>query len=185
MEIIKKQEDLISNLQDAVNHYLSEGEIEAAQTYSNLLKTACESYKLLTAKGEIKEERNLFKFKGHHSTPEVSDELSKELGKQFEDYSQQRQMNYQKDMELKYQQEVKPVFSSYTYGDGADNPKIRASDGEGNWKYEQPNQIIVPPQQLIPNKYSNRTVQQVYQDVWQDEENEENDLSFQDYRRNV
>jgi hypothetical protein len=48
------------------------------------------------------------------------------------------------------------VVSQYSYGDGQDNPKIRANDSNGNWGGNgEPNEIITPPQQLINNYLKN------------------------------
>lgn len=47
-------------------------------------------------------------------------------------------------------QPSQPVVSQYSYGDGMENPKIRANDNYGNWVGNgEPNEIITPPQQLI------------------------------------
>ncbi len=155
--IIQKQEDTIAQLQLAIEHYLEEGNLELAFTYSELFKINCEAYKALVSSTEIKEEKPVFKFGKQAAQRNTT--LQTHLNK-----AEKLQLDYEEQMRSQYaqqqgQQQVQqreavrvfqPVVSQYSYGDGQDNPKIRANDNYGNWGGNgEPNEIVTPPQQLI------------------------------------
>lgn len=186
MSAIQRQEELIEKLQEAVSHYLNEGQFEIAKSYSELLKLACEAYRDL--KGEPKPQIQELAQRQPSKPFDFSSRTQPKINS-VQQQSVDSQMIYQQRMQAEYaynqsQQQPKTVISAYTYGDGADNPKIRASDGLGNWKYEEPNVVITPQQQLIPGKFQQPSQQQaqfIYEDAWSDDSN---DMSFQDPRRN-
>lgn len=187
MSAIERQEELIEKLQDAVSYYLNEGQFETAKDYSELLKLACEAYRDL--KGEPRHQVQELTQRQPTRPFDSSKGDTKYFSSKIPKTPEQNPAIYQQRMQAEYaytqpQQQPRTVISAYTYGDGADNPKIRASDGAGNWKYEEPNVVITPQQQLIPNKFQQSTQQQaqfIYEDVWSDDSN---DMSFQDPRRN-
>lgn len=158
--IAQKQEEIITQLQLAVEHYLEEGNLEAAHSYSELFKINCEAYKALVGSTEVKEEKPVFKFgkQAAQSNTILQTHLNKAEKLQL-DYEEQMRREYaqQKSQQQVQQRETarvsQPVVSQYSYGDGQDNPKIRANDAYGNWGGNgEPNEIITPPQQLI-NSY--------------------------------
>lgn len=153
--IIQKQEDTIAQLQLAIEHYLEEGNLELAFTYSELFKINCEAYKALVSSTEIKEEKPVFKFGKQAAQRNTT--LQTHLNK-----AEKLQLDYEEQMRSQYAQQhsqqreairvSQPVVSQYSYGDGQDNPKIRANDTYGNWGGNgEPNEIVTPPQQLINN----------------------------------
>ena len=156
--IIQKQEDTIAQLQLAIEHYLEEGNLELAFTYSELFKINCEAYKALVSSTEVKEEKPVFKFGKQVAQRNAT--LQTHLNK-----AEELQLNYEKQMRSQYAQQQsqqsqqreaarvsQPVVSQYSYTDGENNPKIRASDSYGNWGGNgEPNEIVTPPQQLINN----------------------------------
>ena len=153
--IIQKQKDTIAQLQLAIEHYLEEGNLELAFTYSELFKINCEAYKALLSSTEVKEEKPVFKF--GKQAAQGNTILQSHLNK-----AEKLQLDYENQMRTQYAQQQRqqhetvkisqPVVSQYSYGDGQDNPKIRANDGYGNWGGNgEPNEIITPPQQLISN----------------------------------
>ena len=168
--IIQKQEEVIAQLQLAVEHYLESGDLETALAYSELFKLNCEAYKCLVGSVEVKEEKPAFRF-GKTSTPVKFPSLlnAREATPRPPN---QAQLDYQKQMREVYAPANAPGFfsqqpqgafipqqavvSQYSYGDGQDNPKIRANDSNGNWGGNgEPNEIITPPQQLINNYLKN------------------------------
>lgn len=208
MSAIERQEEIIEKLQEAVSHYLNEGLFEIAKSYSELLKLACETYRDLQLwssaehlKGEPKSQAQKLPLRQPSKTFDSSKEDIKEIRANSHISkatlaSQELPLIYQQKMQAEYAynqpQQQRIVISAYTYGDGADNPKIRASDELGNWKHEEPNVVITPLQQVIPNKFqqlsqqsfqqlSQQQTQLFYEDVWADNDN---DISFQDPRRN-
>jgi hypothetical protein len=56
--IIEKQEEIITQLQLAIEHYLEKGDLETALVYSELFKLNCEAYKSLVCNKEAKEEKH-------------------------------------------------------------------------------------------------------------------------------
>lgn len=212
MSAIKKQEEIIEKLQEAVSRYLNEGLFEVAKSYSELLKLACETYRdlqLWSSAEHLKREPKSQAQKLPPRQPSKTFDSSEEDTKEIRANSyiskatlapQELPLIYQQRMQAEYAykqpEQQRIVISAYTYGDGADNPKIRASDGVGNWKHEEPNVVITPLQQVIPNKFqqlsqqlsqqsfqqlSQQQTQLFYEDVWADNDN---DISFQDPRRN-
>lgn len=180
MSAIQRQEELIEKLQEAVSHYLNEGQFEIAKSYSELLKLACEAYRDL--KGEPRTQTQELPQRQPTKPFDFSPRISKSPEQNQESYQQRMQAEYAYNQP---QQQPRTVISAYTYGDGADNPRIRASDGLGNWKYEEPNVVITPQQQLIPSNFQQATQHQqaqlTYEDVWSEDNG---DMSFQDPRRN-
>lgn len=153
--IIQKQEDIITQLQLAIEHYLEEGNLELAFTYSELFKINCEAYKALVGSTEVKEEKPVFKFgkQAAQSNTILQTHLNKAEKLQL-DYEEQMRSQYaqQQGQQREAVRVSQPVVSQYSYGDGQDNPKIRANDSYGNWGGNgEPNEIITPPQQLINN----------------------------------
>lgn len=176
--IVQKQEEIIAQLQLAVEHYLEEGNLEAAHSYSELFKINCEAYKALTATPEVKEEKPAFRFGKPGQLQRLNnlpDEQVAAINKERE--RQQTQMNYENQMRSQYtqiaqrdNQPPQPVISQYSYGDGQDNPKIRAGElgsdiSRRSWNINQePNQVITPPQQLIPSVQDNSQ-----EDIWEED----------------
>lgn len=168
--IVQKQEEIITQLQLAVEHYLESGDLETALAYSELFKLNCEAYlalalrtKSLVGSTEVKEEKPVFKFgkQAAQSNTILQTHLNKAEKLQL-DYEEQMRREYaqQKSQQQVQQREAarvsQPVVSQYSYGDGQDNPKIRANDAYGNWGGNgEPNEIITPPQQLINNYLKN------------------------------
>lgn len=153
--IIQKQEGIITQLQLAIEHYLEEGNLELAFNYSELFKINCEAYKALVGSTEVKEEKPVFKFgkQAAQSNTILQTHLNKAEKLQL-DYEEQMRSQYaqQQGQQREAVRVSQPVVSQYSYGDGQDNPKIRANDSYGNWGGNgEPNEIITPPQQLINN----------------------------------
>jgi hypothetical protein len=169
--IIQKQEETIAQLQLAVEHYLESGDLETALIYSELFKLNCEVYKTLVGNTEVKEEKPAFKF-GKQTAQRKPPVFNRTTSEEIIDYENQMRSQYNlanqnsqparqrlaegyagKITEYVNIPPQQPVISQYSYGDGQDNPKIRANDANGNWGANgEPNEIITPPQQLI-NKY--------------------------------
>jgi hypothetical protein len=174
--IIQKQEDIITQLQLAIEHYLEEGNLELAFTYSELFKINCEAYKALVGSTEVKQEKPVFKF--GKQTAQSNTILQTHLNK-----AEKLQLDYEEQMRSQYAQQQgqqreamrvsQPVVSQYSYGDGQDNPKIRANDSYGNWGGNgEPNEIITPPQQLINNSrraYSDSAAMNEEDNLWGDD----------------
>ncbi len=174
--IIQKQEDIITQLQLAIEHYLEEGNLELAFTYSELFKINCEAYKALVGSTEVKQEKPVFKF--GKQTAQSNTILQTHLNK-----AEKLQLDYEEQMRSQYAQQQgqqreamrvsQPVVSQYSYGDGQDNPKIRANDSYGNWVGNgEPNEIITPPQQLINNSrraYSDSAAMNEEDNLWGDD----------------
>jgi len=174
--IIQKQEDIITQLQLAIEHYLEEGNLELAFTYSELFKINCEAYKALVGSTEVKQEKPVFKF--GKQTAQSNTILQTHLNK-----AEKLQLDYEEQMRSQYAQQQgqqreamrvsQPVVSQYSYGDGQDNPKIRANDSYGNWGGNgEPNEIVTPPQQLINNSrraYSDSAAMNEEDNLWGDD----------------
>lgn len=174
--IIQKQEDIITQLQLAIEHYLEEGNLELAFTYSELFKINCEAYKALVGSTEVKQEKPVFKF--GKQTAQSNTILQTHLNK-----AEKLQLDYEEQMRSQYAQQQgqqreamrvsQPVVSQYSYGDGQDNPKIRANDSYGNWGGNgELNEIITPPQQLINNSrraYSDSAAMNEEDNLWGDD----------------
>lgn len=178
--IIQKQEDIIAQLQLAIEHYLEEGNLELAFTYSELFKINCEAYKALVGSTEVKEEKPVFKFgkQAAQSNTILQTHLNKAEKLQL-DYEEQMRSQYaqQQGQQREAVRVSQPVVSQYSYGDGQDNPKIRANDSYGNWGGNgEPNEIITPPQQLINNSriatgraYSDSAAMNEEDNLWGDD----------------
>lgn len=174
--IIQKQEDIIAQLQLAIEHYLEEGNLELAFTYSELFKINCEAYKALVGSTEVKEEKPVFKFgkQAAQSNTILQTHLNKAEKLQL-DYEEQMRSQYaqQQGQQREAVRVSQPVVSQYSYGDGQDNPKIRANDSYGNWGGNgEPNEIITPPQQLINNSrraYSDNAAINEEDNLWGDD----------------
>lgn len=174
--IIQKQEDIITQLQLAIEHYLEEGNLELAFTYSELFKINCEAYKALVGSTEVKEEKPVFKFgkQAAQSNTILQTHLNKAEKLQL-DYEEQMRSQYaqQQGQQREAVRVSQPVVSQYSYGDGQDNPKIRANDSYGNWGGNgEPNEIITPPQQLINNSrraYSDSAAMNEEDNLWGDD----------------
>lgn len=174
--IIQKQEDIITQLQLAIEHYLEEGNLELAFTYSELFKINCEAYKALVGSTEVKEEKPVFKFgkQAAQSNTILQTHLNKAEKLQL-DYEEQMRSQYaqQQGQQREAVRVSQPVVSQYSYGDGQDNPKIRANDSYGNWGGNgEPNEIITPPQQLINNSrraYSDSAAINEEDNLWGDD----------------
>lgn len=178
--IIQKQEDIITQLQLAIEHYLEEGNLELAFTYSELFKINCEAYKALVGSTEVKEEKPVFKFgkQAAQSNTILQTHLNKAEKLQL-DYEEQMRSQYaqQQSQQREAVRVSQPVVSQYSYGDGQDNPKIRANDSYGNWGGNgEPNEIITPPQQLINNSriatgraYSDSAAMNEEDNLWGDD----------------
>jgi hypothetical protein len=173
--IIEKQEEIITQLQLAIEHYLEKGDLETALVYSELFKLNCEAYKSLVCNKEAKEEKPVFRFgKGNpqaisqKQTPVITSEKARQNyeAKMLNEYLQQLPQVAVVNKVQSYQ-EPKTIVSQYSYGDGQDNPKIRANDINGNWgKNGEPNQIITPPQQLINNPRIANTEMSEEDNLW-------------------
>lgn len=174
--IIQKQEDIITQLQLAIEHYLEEGNLELAFTYSELFKINCEAYKALVGSTEVKQEKPVFKFgkQAAQSNTILQTHLNKAEKLQL-DYEEQMRSQYaqQQGQQREAVRVSQPVVSQYSYGDGQDNPKIRANDSYGNWGGNgEPNEIITPPQQLINNSrraYSDSVAMNEEDNLWGDD----------------
>lgn len=178
--IIQKQEDIIAQLQLAIEHYLEEGNLELAFTYSELFKINCEAYKALVGSTEVKEEKPVFKFgkQAAQSNTILQTHLNKAEKLQL-DYEEQMRSQYaqQQGQQREAVRVSQPVVSQYSYGDGQDNPKIRANDSYGNWGGNgEPNEIVTPPQQLINNSriatgraYSDSAAMNEEDNLWGDD----------------
>lgn len=174
--IIQKQEGIITQLQLAIEHYLEEGNLELAFNYSELFKINCEAYKALVGSTEVKEEKPVFKFgkQAAQSNTILQTHLNKAEKLQL-DYEEQMRSQYaqQQGQQREAVRVSQPVVSQYSYGDGQDNPKIRANDSYGNWGGNgEPNEIITPPQQLINNSrraYSDNAAINEEDNLWGDD----------------
>jgi hypothetical protein len=160
--IIQKQEETIAQLQLAVEHYLESGDLETALAYSELFKLNCEAYKSLVGNTEVKEEKPAFRFGKQTAQrtflPQENCLPNKQVTDELDRTRRQAQLNHENQMRIQYAQQPpqntfvpqQAVVSQYSYGDGQDNPKIRANDANGNWGGNgEPNEIITPPQESI------------------------------------
>ena len=165
--IIQKQEETITQLQLAVEHYLESGDLETALAYSELFKLNCEAYKSLVGNTEVKEEKPAFRFGKQTAQrtflPQENCLPNKQVTDELDRTRRQAQLNHENQMRIQYAQQPpqntfvpqQTVISQYSYGDGQDNPKIRAGElgsdiSRRSWNINgELNEIITPPQESI------------------------------------
>jgi hypothetical protein len=169
-----KQKEIIAVLQSAVQYCLGNNDLELAQEYSQLLNSACESYSFLVAFNEQPATKKTFPFKppsfSAQKLPPVVQEYEREVDEvPNKDYQSRMQGMYNGQPSnsngVNYTNaQQQPIVSRYTYGDGVDNPKIRANDSNGNWSNNHPNEIIAPVQQVF-----GQSVNSMNNDLWEED----------------